>query len=119
MITWLRNGVTREVFLTKRYAFKIPKLRYGWRMFLHGLICNMQEAGFGRTGWPEVCPVLFAIPGGWLVVMPRCRPLSDIEWQTFDPYAFRVKPDYHIPVEPKWCSFGILNDRIVAVDYGS
>lgn len=28
---WNRQGITREVFLTRCYAIKIPKLVYGWR----------------------------------------------------------------------------------------
>jgi hypothetical protein len=80
----------------------------------------MQERTFSRTGWPELCPVLWSLPGGWLVVMQRAEPLTREEFMTFDIDGFREKPDYRIPgVENKMDSFGWIDGRIVAVDYGS
>lgn len=116
---WNKQGITREVFLYRDYAIKIPKLIYGWQKFLCGLLANMQETMFGRCGWPEVCPVLFAIPGGWLIVMRRCRPLTDEEWEGFDAEAFVNGQDYMIPAETKRDSFGVLDGKIVALDYGN
>lgn len=116
---WNREGITREVLLIGRYAIKIPKLIYGWHKFLCGLLANMQEAQFGRAGWPELCPVLFHIPGGWLIVMRRAAPLEDDEWMAFDAEAFCNREDRVIPAEPKRDSFGWLDGRIVAVDYGN
>jgi hypothetical protein len=128
---WNRTGVTREVFLIGAYAIKIPSLR-SWRMFLHGLLCNMQERLWSGAG-PEFCPVTFALPGGWLLVMRRARELTDEEWAAFDPQGYEhalagargVTPwldqlaDYIVPAEIKQDSFGWLNGRIVAIDYGS
>lgn len=112
------NGVTRLVLLTKNYAFKVPNVLNGWSMFLTGLLCNMQERLFSTTEWPELCPVVFSTWGGWLVVMRRARPLTDEEWETFDYARFSNRGEGIVPVELKRCSFGVLNDRIVAVDYG-
>jgi len=83
------------------------------------LLANMQEAEFARTGWAELCPVVFSIPGGWLVVMRRAEMLSDAEWQAFDPEAFCVGQERIIPAEFKKDSFGRLDGRIVAIDYGN
>lgn len=116
---WNRQGITREVFLTRRYAIKIPKLIYGWHKFLCGLLANMQEAAFGTTNWPELCPVVFSIPGGWLLVMLRVEMLTDAEWATFDVRAFCERGDRTIPAEFKRDSFGRLDGRIVAIDYGN
>lgn len=117
---WQRQGVTREVLLIGRWAFKIPKLTGSWKMFLSGLLANMQEREFGRLGWPQLCPVLFSIPGGWLVVMRRAEPLSLNDWRTFDAEEFIVSnPPNLLPVETKPDSFGWLGGRIVAVDYGN
>lgn len=38
MIEIRQNGVTRLVFLTSRCAIKIPRVRYGWAMFLRGRV---------------------------------------------------------------------------------
>lgn len=117
MIEIKTNGVTRLVILTKNYAIKIPNFCRGWRMFLHGLICNMHEKMFSDTKWEQLCPIVFAVWGGWLVVMKRARPLTDEEWNSFDCETFVKEPNL-IPVETKRCSFGVLNGKIVAVDYG-
>lgn len=126
---WVRTGVTRDVFLVGSLAFKLPKLTYGWKCFLQGLLANMQERQFAATGWPEFCPIRFSIPGGWLVVMSRARPLTAAELATapieMKPFAHGAVPwltldaDYIIPVECKEDSFGVFEGRIVAVDYGN
>lgn len=118
----IERGATRIVILTRRWAIKLPTPVYGWRNFLYGLLANMQERMFARTGWPELCPVLFSLPGGWIVVMPRCEPYPPAgEWT--DPpeqwwRGFTEREDYVVPVEHKADSLGYLNGRIVAVDYG-
>lgn len=116
---WNRQGVTREVLLVGRYAIKIPKLIYGWHKFLCGLLANMQEAQFSACGWPELCPVIFSIPGGWLVIMRRADPLTDEQWEAFDARKFVDRHDRCIPAETKRDSFGFLAGRIVALDYGN
>lgn len=116
---WVGHGVTREVFLTRRFAIKLPKLTNTWRHFLQGLLANMQEREFSTSQWPELCPVVFSTWGGWLVVMRRARPLTDAEWNVFNFMAFADKPDYVVPVEDKRNSFGVLDGRVVAVDYGN
>jgi hypothetical protein len=123
---WNHRGLTREVILTRRYAIKLPKLSRGWQLFRHGIRSNAQEREFAGRGWAELCPVVFALPGGWLVVMRRARPLTHAEWEAFDAAAFCGGSSEHaldrgrrIPVELKKHSFGVLDGRIVAVDYGS
>lgn len=119
MVEICRTGTTRLVILTKLYAIKIPNLLNGWDLFLRGLLGNQQEKIFSATGWVELCPVLFALPGGFLNVMPRARPLTTAEWEEFDIDSFLENDFRIIPAERKRDSFGVLNGRIVAVDYGS
>jgi len=152
-------GAVRTVILTRHYVFKIPGRwrwsgrRWWWEFVLRGLLSNMQERKFAWEGWPELCPVCFSVPGGFLIVMPRARPLTEAQWQHFNYRAFVTRGegyaesnfdamagDWHqgdlgqplhsfvlgnadpdagiIPAEYKRESFGFLNGRIVAVDYG-
>ena len=113
----IRHGATRHVLLVGCIALKIPRLTE-WRLLLCGLLANMQERQFSRTGWPELCPVLWSIPGGWLVVMRRAREMTDDEFAGFDSLAWMTRTDGLVPVEEKCSSFGWLNGSIVAVDYG-
>ena len=115
------NGATRTVVLFGRHAYKVPSLRYGWRPFLRGLLANDIEREWWRSGCNEgLCPILFALPLGFLVVMPRCEPVTDL---TDDIYESFVNRDgYMLPVENKEDSFGWLGEnpgRLVAIDYGN
>lgn len=112
-------GVTRHVVLWRSWAFKAPRVNFGWRLFLQGLLANMQERTFGRAGWPTLCPVVWSMPGGWLTIMRRARPLTDAEADGFDFGALISHPDYPAPAEPKPDSFGWIDGRVVAVDYGN
>lgn len=114
-----RTGCTRIVFVCNRFVVKVPNFLDGWRLFLCGLLANMQERTFSATEWDELCPVLWSTPGGWLVVMQRARVMTREEFMEFDFDSFISKPDYVIPVEAKSNSFGYLNNKVVAIDYGS
>jgi len=79
----------------------------------------MQERKFSRTGWPELCPVLFSLPGGWLLVMRRARELTREEFDSLDLSAFvNQNSNYVVPAELKMDSFGWIGTQLVAVDYG-
>jgi hypothetical protein len=115
-------GITRTVFLIGKYAIKVPCGRYGWQKWLRGLLANLQEREWSKANYPELCPVLFSDPFGVVVVMPRAeildRPLTPGEYHAMfeDIYPER---GYRIPSENKPDSFGYLNGRLVAVDYGN
>lgn len=79
----------------------------------------MQEVLFSKAQWPELCPVKFHLPLGLLAVMPKVTLLTDDEFCAMDIKAFIETPDYYVPVEEKTNSFGWLNGRIVAIDYGN
>lgn len=112
-------GCTRRVFLIGNFAIKIPNFFDEWRLGLLGLLSNMQEAQFSKTGWPELCPVRFSIPGGFLVVMDRARELTEDEFLELDLKTWVDRGEYMIPAEIKTNSFGYLNGKLVAIDYGN
>ena len=112
------HGTTRFVILTKNYAIKLPTV-VEWRLFLHGLLANMYERmnyqAFKDTASISyrLCPICFSLPGGWLVVMKRAKPLVRDQFQLVDQIDWTP-----IPVEEKLDSFGWYDGKIVAVDYG-
>lgn len=110
-------GTHRTVYLIGNYAIKRPVF-VEWRLFLHGLLANMQERTFGKMDWPELCPVIFGMPGGWFIVMRRAEPLPREQWEHFNYDVWVDREDYTVPVENKLDSFGLINNHIVAVDYG-
>lgn len=112
-----KYGTHRTVYLIGSWAIKRPVF-VEWRLFLYGLLANMQETNFSRTGWPELCPVIFGCPGGFFLIMRRAEPLPNATFWMLDYEAFRQQKDYVVPVENKYDSFGLYDGRIVAVDYG-
>lgn len=142
------RGCTRTVLLIGSWAVKVPSFRYGnefrwrWRSFLNGLLANMQEVQFSETAWPELCPVRLNDPFGLLIIMPRVRIMTEEEFGEFDWRGFVTRGDAYagenlrlqaghnyragaepagllIPAERKHDSFGWLDGRVVAVDYGN
>ena len=118
------HGCSRLVFRVGRWAVKVPNYRYGWRAFLRGLLHNMEEASW----WPlapeadqaraRLCPVLFACPGGWFLVMPWAPAgldgehnltAADIHFFDADSAREMLKAD----------NVGWLDGRWVVLDYAS
>jgi hypothetical protein len=107
------RGANRTVVLVGRYALKFPTFN-SWRDFLFGLLNNQTEARVGRSGRDDVCPVLWADPWGFLVVMPRLPIMTAAGFA-----ALAVTHSvWNLSVERKPCSFGLYDGRVVAVDYG-
>jgi len=115
-----RQGTTRIVFELKTVVVKVPNFRDGWRLFLLGLLCNLQERQFGALDWPDLCPIVWSSWGGWVVVMKKARMMTRGEFDRFDANGF-IEDGFagHLPVEPKMSSFGVYDGNVVAVDYGS
>jgi hypothetical protein len=110
------TGRNRFVVLTKRYAVKFPALR-SWRDFLFGLLNNLNERQAHREDPAHRCPVLFVAPGGFLLVMPRVKELTEDEFRLHGP-AKRFHDRRYQP-EAKPDSWGrSANGEIVAIDYG-
>lgn len=78
----------------------------------------MQEREFSKAGWPELAPVVFSVPGGFLGIMRRGGPITEEQWLAMDVDTWRERGEYTIPVEAKQSSFGVVNGEIVAIDYG-
>lgn len=117
----LASGASRLVLLVGPLAFKLPHPG-AWRRFLRGLLANMQEAAWSRTGDVRLCPVRLAVPGGFLVVMVRAEPFAswgEAEVAACNELASERPWRCQVPAEIKHSSWGWIGDRLVAVDYGS
>ena len=115
----IKRGSTRWVIITEKYCFKIPSL-HSYKNFLYGLLANMQESEFSSVSYfrPYLCPVVFSLPLGFLVVMPT---IEILEWDKTCVgylYLYSHRKDFTIPAECKPDSWGRLNGKLVAVDYG-
>lgn len=112
----VRRGVTRTVLLVGAYAIKFPSLRgngkgLGGRIWS---ICNGILANQSEVVWSEVdgvCPVRFSLLG-LVNVYPRCDPVEgfDGDWSA-------IGADFLPPLDRKPENLGVLDGRIVWVDY--
>ena len=126
----MRRGATRLVLLMGKYAIKVPNVCDGWRLFLRGLLANMQEAQWSR-GWEQggLCQVRWAIPGGWLLVMPRVRVMTREEFEEWAWSEEAGQTGYERWAEEHGLAkermdltpenFGWWEGNLVAIDYGS
>jgi hypothetical protein len=116
----VRTGITRTVFLAGRYAIKVPSMRglcertMAGRLasMARGILANQRERQWhSYEGWDGlVAPVLHSWLGGLVQVYPRCEPLPDGfegALPELDPNPGDIKPD----------NYGLLNGRIVRIDY--
>jgi hypothetical protein len=106
---FIRSGVTRHVLITKNYAFKVPNVRNGWRLFLCGLLANLSEKEWGNYQDASLKPntPLFSSWGGWLSVQRRAEPFTgDISTLNWLPWGDR-----------KQSNLGIVNGQVVVIDY--
>lgn len=125
-IDWMprfRRGASRWVFLIGPWAIKIPRPMEPHRSI--GRYANRDErwlwANDGRKHL--MCPVLLADPRGWLVIMPRCQPVPDDEYEAWDDansFEIHVIGEDPSPFERAAKDVGRLPDgRIVFIDYGT
>ena len=99
------NGVTQIVWLVGPYAFKFPAfINRGWRLGLHGILSNYQEAtlwacvnseGYeferGMALRDDLMPVLFHL-WGLVLVMRRGKPIeAEYPWNIPGTSEFYVR----------------------------
>lgn len=122
----IEKGSTRVVWVFKTFVIKFPRF-IAWRLFLHGLLANMQERLFNTLNDQRFAKVYLSDPIGLFVVMEYCRPLTDDEWRSLINLYNEWKSSYNgygseaeVPVEKKRSSFGVTkHNKLVAIDYGS
>ena len=108
------HGVFRRVILVGNFAIKLPRVFN----ILGGMRSNRWEREMWRVwrpvfGWETLCPVLFADPLGFVVLMPRAvQPVttSDVD----------ALPDYYpgTTAETKPEDYGRIGSLVLALDYG-
>lgn len=119
-----REGSYRIVFELKDYVIKIPNFLDGWRIFLKGLISNLNEQHlYMSIKSPYLCPIIFYISGGWLIIMPKARAMDRATFIKNIGLISKICGEFESQIEEKENSFGLLtspliHDRIVAIDYG-
>lgn len=119
----VRRGVTRTVFLTKKYAIKVPR-RYkckghkAWT-FIRGWSANMSEVdwtGYGMTAFnkPQVCPVIKSFLWNLINVYPRAE-VCTVSYEQLDGLYDTL--EFKTPSDVKSGNFGWYKGHFVWLDY--
>lgn len=114
-----KKGCTRWVICIDNVAFKFPALT-NWRMFNLGRKANIKE---WERSWLSdqrisYAKTLLCVRGGLLNIQQRAKMFSRSEWLDRAGDIIIVKDVMFPHVEMKMDSFGYINGKIVAVDYG-
>lgn len=140
-IAYSGMGVTRHVFLVGSYAVKFPRVTYGWRAFLRGLLANIDEKRLWDAQDYEdsrrqlrdklLCPIVWASWGGWILIMRRAdvrRHVQEIynsaDIGDMDPaeevsLRYKVWIDAGFGGDDKCDNYGYLEGRLVKIDYSN
>lgn len=111
----IERGITRTVFITRRWAIKVPSSRANgngvrgvlWSL-TRGVQANLSELEW--SGSPGVCPVRWSL-AGLVSVYPRCESVDPdlvVDFQSIGCLG---------PADKKHQNLGWLDGRIVFVDY--
>ncbi len=112
----IRRGVTRTVFLTKKYAIKVPR-RYkckghkAWT-FVRGWSANMSESDWSGYEQGGHCPVIKTFLWNLINVYPRCQVATEAEVDEHYP-----KMLFKTPADTKATNFGWYKGEFVWLDY--
>lgn len=117
-----RKGSTRIVIEFQKIVVKIPNFLGEWVHFLNGILSNINENRTWKYNSGEfeegksylLCPVIWCSFGGWILVMKKVdRLIDDINLFDFKEHIKYFKGDDSI------YNYGILNGKLVKIDYGS
>lgn len=106
----IKKGSSRVVVCAGSFAVKIPRATT-WRSFVNGLSANQTEREFSCMSWAN--PVFFSI-GPLLTVQRRAVRLATDE----EVNEFRDSEIIRNMVENKRSSIGLVNGKLVAIDFG-
>lgn len=119
------SGATRAVLLIGGWAIKFPHFGRGYQLGLHGILANLQEREWSCVD-DRLCPVVWGDRCGLVLIMRRCEPIPEEQGMTrhfasyFDGKGWPGGVEIDTLVSDwKPQNFGVLNGKLVCLDYGS
>lgn len=113
----MRKGVTRVVFVFKKFVIKIPNFNYCHSHFLQGCYANWSERQYckifkNHKDYNLVAPSYFCSWFGLIQIQAKCKPLlRDLSNKEIDKFKFVCKGDI------KKENFGWYKGKLVCLDY--
>lgn len=119
----IKHGATRIVFIFNKFVIKIPNIKE-YKLFLNGILANLQEKIFSGTH-PDLCPVIFCDRLGLILIMEKAIIFKEtaINEKSFCALIKnKYKKDNYkefMLSDLKSSNWGILNTKLVKIDYGN
>ena len=120
----IKLGSTRKVFIFKNFVIKIPNIQE-YRLFLHGILANLQEKTFSCMNRIDLGKVKFCSHFGFILAMEKANVLNyeDIDWNKFEDFLkLKYKDDEmkeFMLSDLKPTNWGYINNQLVRIDYGN
>lgn len=120
----IKRGATRIVFIFKQFVIKIPNIQE-YRLFLNGLLANLQEKEFSKMNRSDLCHVKFCTKFGLILIMNKAEELDikNIDWLIFkEQLESKYENDQmkeFILSDSKPSNWGYINNKLVKIDYGN
>lgn len=114
----VKSGSTRTALLIGNTVIKVPNPT-SWMSFLWGCINNLYEQYIWKDFNKQdcLCPIIWAGIGGLFNVMPRCDLVpASVQFDARE-WLRERKLDHVCEGHPD--CFGMLNNKLVIVDYGT
>jgi hypothetical protein len=117
-------GATRRVFIFKTFVIKVPNTQE-YKLFLHGILANLQEKVFSQMNRPDLARVKFCDKLGLFLIMERAEVLDiiNLDWLKFkEDLEERYKDDEMKELmlsDAKPCNWGYIDGELVKIDYGN
>lgn len=114
-----RSGATRAVIVLRKVVIKIPTFK-SWKLFLNGMLANLQERQFSCLKDKNLCPVILSSRLGLFVVMRKCYRVNHIGLYLAELHRLKgALPSEFYLSDAKPQNFGYLDGRLVKLDYGN
>jgi hypothetical protein len=115
-----RQGTTRSVVIHRDVAIKLARNDLGMRS-------NLFEASLYGSADPRrremLCPVLWCSPDGVVLAMLAARPCSEADIadirSRMESWGYAGPGDIEQPFEPNPRNWGMIDGRLVALDYSA
>ena len=120
----VKLGATRKVFIFKNFVVKVPNA-HEYRLFLNGILGNLQEKAFSKMGRYDLAKVKFCDILGLVLIMERAQ-MVDVENVDYENFKDKLEEIYKdddmkefMLSDAKPSNWGYIKERLVKIDYGN
>lgn len=112
---YILNGTMRRVFIVKDIVIKIPLNINGWLANINEIHNWYKYKSYRQY----LCPIMAHDLLGVVVVMKRVQPIKSLDGYDTSFIGDIIDNVHPVFNDIKECNFGLLNGKLVKIDYGN